>query len=308
MKHTVVVIGRVLALAVVYTILLVIASGLLTPPEVAKMLTPEQAAASAERMPLACGLIAAVMAYLGLRSRWHGWKLAGALFLIYFVLYSFLGWVEVLAFPAVGNRMPPGMLTSLLTMGLAVGIPFSVLAVWILGKTRPDPADAKLPPRFSMPPGEWAWKIVAAAVLYMIVYFTFGYYVAWRTPGLPEFYGGTDPGTYWGQLVNNWRTGPWLYPFQLVRGLVWTGTGLIILAMHKGKKWEAALAAGLAFTVIMNAGMLLPNPFFTPVVQRAHTIELVSSNFVYGVLLGLLMMWRARPQGAMVGRRAVVHG
>lgn len=296
MKSVLLTILRVLALAVAYTILLMIGSGLTTPPAVAQMLTPEQAALAATRMPLMCLIMAAMLAYLGLRSRWHGWKLAGALFLVYFILYSFLGTVEVLAFPAVGNRMPAGMLTSMLTTGLIIGIPFSLLAVWILGKMRADGADAQLPPRFQMRASEWVWKIVAGAVLYMIVYFTFGYYVAWRTPGLPPFYGGTDPGTYWGQLMNNWRSVPWLYPFQFARGLIWVGTGLIVLGMHKGKAWEAALATGLSFTVLMNAAMMIPNPFFTPLVQRAHTIELVSSNFIYGVLLGLLMIWKARRQ------------
>ena len=200
--------------------------------------------------------------------------------------------------------MPPGMLTSLLTTGLIIGIPFSLLAVWILGKTHADPADEQLPPRFQMPASEWAWKLAAAAVLYMIVYFTFGYYVAWRTPGLPSFYGGIDPGTYLGQLAINWQTVPWLYPFQFGRGLIWAGTGCIVLAMHKGRTWEAALATGLAFTVLMNAGMMLPNPFFTPVVQRAHTIELVSSNFVYGSLLGLLMTWKGRLEAVRMDRRA----
>ncbi len=293
MKHILFTILRVLALVVIYTVLLAAASAILTPPEVAKMLTQEQAAASASLLPLVSLIMVALLSYLALRSRWHGWKLAGVLFLIYYILYSFLGWMEVLAFPAVGNRMPPGMLTSLLTTGLIIGVPFSLLTVWILGKTRPDPADAQLPLRFAMPATEWAWKIAAAAVLYIVVYFTFGYFVAWRTSGLPEFYGGTDPGSFLGQLGNVLRDTPWLYPFQFLRGLIWVGTGLLILAMHKGRTWEAALATGLAFTVLMNAGMILPNPFFTPVVQQAHTIELVSCNFLYGILLGLLMTWRA---------------
>ena len=304
MKRIFLTILRVLALVVIYTLLVIFGSGLTTPPEVAKMLTPEQVATSVSLLPLVSLIMAGMLCYLALRSRWHGWKLAGALFLVFYILYSFLGWLEVLAFPAVGNRMPPGMLTSLLTTGLIIGIPFSLLAVWILGKTHADPADEQLPPRFQMPASEWAWKLAAAAVLYMIVYFTFGYYVAWRTPGLPSFYGGIDPGTYLGQLAINWQTVPWLYPFQFGRGLIWAGTGCIVLAMHKGRTWEAALATGLAFTVLMNAGMMLPNPFFTPVVQRAHTIELVSSNFVYGSLLGLLMTWKGRLEAVRMDRRA----
>ncbi len=77
--------------------------------------------------------------------------------------------------------------------------------------------------------------------------------------------------------------------------------------MHKGKTWEAALATGLAFTVLMNTSMMIPNPFFTPVVQRAHTIELLSSNLVWGILLGLLMTWKPQKQEARVAARAAVN-
>jgi hypothetical protein len=296
MIHILSIILRVLALTVIYTVLVTVGSSLVTPPEVAGMLTPEQIAAMGTMMPLVSLIMAVMFSYLGLRSRWHGWRLAGALFAIYYVLEAFLSWVEVVAFPAVGNRMPPGMLNSLLTLGLIAGIPFALSAVWVLGKTRPDPDDATLPRRLAMRPTEWAWKLAAAAVLYVIVYFAFGYYVAWRTPGVPEFYGGTDPGSFIAQLGNVLRDSPWLFPFQFVRGLIWAGIGCIIIAMHKGRRWEVALATGLTFTVVMNAGMLLSNPFFTPVVQRAHTIELLTSNLTYGVLLALLMMWKPRAQ------------
>ncbi len=305
MKQVLFTILRLLALAVLYTVLLVAGTATTTPPEVAALLAPEQAAAAASLLPLVGLIMALMLAYLALRSRWHGWKLAAALFIIYYVLYAFLGWIEVWAFPAVLNRMPPGMLNSMLLSALLIGLPFSLLSVWILGKTRPDPAEAQLPPRLRLPVSAWIWKLAAGAVLYICVYFTFGYYVAWRTPGLPEFYGGTDPGTFAGQLGNVLRDTPWLFALQFFRGLIWAGTGCLIIAMHKGSTWEVALATGLAFTVLMNAGMILPNPFFTPLVQRAHTIELVTSNLLYGVLLALWMLLPVRSHApAAAGRPA----
>lgn len=50
--------------------------------------------------------------------------------------------------------------------------------------------------------------------------------------------------------------------------------------MHKGRTWEVALGTGHALTVFTNASMLFPNPFFTPVVQHAHMIELLTSNLL----------------------------
>jgi hypothetical protein len=43
--------------------------------------------------------------------------------------------------------------------------------------------------------------------------------------------------------------------------------------------------------VLMGASLLFPNPFMPAYVAKAHALELVSSNFLYGVLLSALMMW-----------------
>jgi hypothetical protein len=283
---------RVIALAILFTVLLTLASSLTTPPGLAERMTPAQISQSTAALPVVSLIMTVMLAYLALRSGWHGWKLAGALFVIFYTLYSLLGWVELLAFPAVARLMPAGMMTGMLFSGLMVAGPFSLLAVWILGKARPDPAQPPSTNRLRMPAVEWIWKTAAGAALYVIIYFTFGYYVAWRTPGLPEFYGGTDPGTFLGQLANVMRDTPWLPALQLFRGLIWVGIGCLILGMHKGKPWEAILATGVAFTILMNAAMLFPNPFWPPLVAQAHTIELVSSNLLYGLLLAALLLWR----------------
>lgn len=285
------------ALVIIYIVLLTIALNITTPLELAQRMTQEQMSRSAAMLPVVSLIMTLMLAYLALRARWHGWKLAGALFLIFYVLYTFLGWIELLAFPAVASQLPEGMLTwGLLIEGLIIGIPFSLVTVWILGKTRKEAIEEEMNDRLQMPISEWIWKLVVAEIMYMIVYFTFGYYVAWRTAGLPEFYGGTDPGTFFGQLAHVMRDTPWLYALQILRGLIWGGIGCIIIRMHKGNAWETILATGLTFTVLMNASLLFPNPFFPPIVLRAHTIELVSSNFLYGILLSILMLWEPNKQ------------
>jgi hypothetical protein len=297
MKNILLAILRLIALVIVYIILLTVASSVTTPSEIVQRMTPQQIRQSSTMLPVVSLIMTLILAYLALRARWHGWKLARALFLIFYVLYTFLGWIELLAFPAVSSQMPERTLTwGLLTQGLIIGIPFSLLTVWILGKTRKEVIEEEVNDRLQMPVSEWIWKLIVAAILYVIVYFTFGYYVAWRTPGLPEFYGGTDPGTFFGQLVSVMRDTPWLYALQILRGLIWAAIGCIIIRMHKGNAWETILATGLTFTVLMNASLLFANPFFPPVVLRAHTFELVSSNFLYGILLSILMLWEPNKQ------------
>lgn len=298
MKNLILTVLKVLLLAIIYTVLATLASNLTNSADLLRRMTPEQINQGAIALPLVSLIMTIMLVYLALRSRWHGWKLAAALAVIPYMLYYFLGQVEVIVIPAVASQMPEGMVLGTLVSGLAVMVPFSLLAVWILGKTRAD-RDAPPADRLQMPLEEWAWKVVAGALLYVLVYFAFGYYVAWRTPGLPEFYGGTDPGSFLGQLANVMRGQPWNFPLQFARGLIWVGLGCILLRMHKGPVWEVVLATGLAFTVLMNASLLFPNVFWPAFVARAHATELLSSNFVYGVLLALLMLWepvrRARP-------------
>ncbi len=307
MKAVLLAVLRFVALAIGFVVLLTLASGAMSPAEMLQRLTPGQVRQSTAALVVVSLLMTAMLAYLALRSRWHGWRLAGALFAIFYGLYALLGWIELWAFPAVLRQMLAGLTNGLLVAGIIVGAPFSLLAVWILGKARPDPTEASASERLHTPMSDWAWKIAASAVLYVMIYFTFGYYVAWRTPGLPEFYGGTDPGTFLGQLANVMRDTPWLLLLQVFRGLIWTGIGWLIVGMHKGRPWEVVLATGVAFTVLMNASLLFPNPFWPPVVARAHAIELVSSNLLYGMLLAALLLWHRAPQSLPIQRAASVH-
>jgi hypothetical protein len=279
-----------IALAIIYFLLFTLASQLASPPEVAKLFTPEQMRQATLALLAASLIMSLMLAYLALRSRWHRWRLAGALFIIFYMIFAFLSWIELLAFPAVSSQMPAGMVNATLIQGLIIGIPFSILAVWILGKMKEPASQEQGSPRLQWAPSEWIWRLAIGALLYVIVYFTFGYYVAWRTPGVPAFYGGIDPGSFPAQLANVLRDTPWLYGVALFRGLIWAWVGSIIMRMHKGRAWEVILATGLTFDVLMNAALLFPNPFQPPVVARAHTIELVSSNFLYGVLLAAFML------------------
>ncbi len=299
---------RLISLCIIFIVLFVVASSLTTPPAMTAMFTPEQASVSSALLPLVGAIFTLVLSYLALRSRWHGWGLAGALAVIFYGIYTFLSQIETLAFPRIADAFPAGAVRGFFLSGLIMAVGFCPLAVLILRKARRDPAEDRVNTRLQMPAEEWIWKLLVAAVLYVAVYFTFGYYVAWRTPGLPEFYGGTDPGSFTGQLGNVLRDTPLLFPFQLLRGLIWTGLGCLIVRMHKGAAWETILATGATFSILMGAGLLFPNPVMPPFVARAHAIELLSSNFLYGMALAALLLWRPGRLFAGQPRPAATQG
>ncbi len=281
---------RIVVLAITLTVLVALSAPLSSPPDFMRRLTPEQAAQGAAALPISCLIVVLVLAYLARRSRWYGWRLAGALAALYYGLYTLLGQIELLVFPAVASQLPEGMVKGQLLGGLVAAVPISLLTVWILGKTRVDPAGQPNKVR-AAPVSEWAWKFAAGAILYVIIYFTFGYWVAWRTPGLAEFYGGIDAG-FIAQVASQLRDVPWLFALQFFRGLIWTSLGYLIIRMHRGRAWEMIVATGLTFTVMMNVSLLFPNILMPPFVARAHAIELVSSDLLYGMLLAALLLWR----------------
>lgn len=246
---------------------------------------------------IASFLESTVCAYLILRSRWTGWKLVGAIFFAFYGIMTVVAQVESIVF--LPRQLPPGMIPKLFLMGAVVAALFSPSAVLILGKMRraAELQDANL--HLVMPPGEWVWKLVAIAIVYEILYFTFGYFVAWKNPAVQAYYGGTDPGDFLAQIASIWQTTPWMFAFQACRAMLWTAFVLPVIRVFKGPAWETGLAIALFFAV-WSSQLLLPNPYMPEEVARTHLIETASSNFIFGGLVGWLLSQRHSPPSQLL--------
>lgn len=227
-----------------------------------------------------------VLTYIILRSRWTGWKLVGAIFLAFYGSNTVVAQIESVVY--LPHQLPPGMIPKLFLMGAIVAGLFSPLAVLILGKMRRELTPQAPNLRLVMPPGEWAWKLAAIAGAYLILYYTFGYFVAWKNPAVRAYYGGTDPGNFFAQIAGIWAAAPWMFPYQALRALLWTAFTLPVIRMLKGQPWEVGLAVALLFAV-WSSQLLLPNPYMPEAVARAHLVETVSSDFIFGWLVGWLL-------------------
>jgi hypothetical protein len=250
---------------------------------------PGQAGAATLALVAVCLLDTVVLTYIIRRSRWSGWRLMATVFLVYYGVTTFMSQIESAVFL---TRLPPGMLPRLFLMGAVIGAPFSVLAVLILGKRRADAADTEPNARLVMPIKEWIWKLAVIATAYVILYFTFGYFIAWQNPAVREYYGGTDPGSFLTQMRSVATQTPWLIPFQILRAMLWVVIALPVIRMMKGRWQTTALALALLFAVVMNAQLLLPNPFMPEAVRMAHMTETASANFIFGLLVGWLLTRR----------------
>ncbi len=236
-----------------------------------------------------CLLETLVLTYIILRSRWSGLRLAATVFFVFYGVATFMPQIESAVFL---THLPPGMVPRLFLFGALTAAPFSVLAVLFLGKTKAQPIGTQSDLAPAMPASEWAWKLSVVAVAYVILYFTFGYFVAWRNPAVREYYGGIDPGSFFAQMKAVIHSTPWLVPLQVVRALCWLLLALPVIQMMKGEWPETVLAIGLLFAVVMNAQLLLPNPYMPEPVRMAHLAETASSNFIFGALIGWLFAKR----------------
>jgi hypothetical protein len=140
-----------------------------------------------------------------------------------------------------------------------------------------------------MPARSWAWKLTVITIAYVILYFTFGYFIAWRNPAVREYYSGVDEGSFFLHMRAVLENTFWLIPFQMLRAMFWVALALPVIRMMKGSWQEAAVVLGLLFGVLMTAQLLLPNPYMPKVVRMTHLLETASSNFVFGVLVGWLL-------------------
>ena len=145
-----------------------------------------------------------------------------------------------------------------------------------------------------MPVGQWIVKLFLIVIAYVVIYFTFGYFIAWKSAAVRAYYGGSDPGSLLGQMRSVLRDTPILMPLQAVRALLWTALAVPVIRLMKGEWWEAGFAVALLFAVVMNSQLLLPNPLMPREVRMVHLLETASSNFLFGWLMVFVLLgWRA---------------
>ena len=290
MKSILLIAIRLVALTIVYFICFAAVSGALLSPAAGQP-DPGQAGAALAALLAVSVLNSAVLVYVIIRSRWGGWKLILTIFFVLFGVTTFMSQIET-AFFVTG--LPPGMLPRLFLAGAIIAALISPLAVLILGKRKPDRGKDESQLRLNMPFGEWVGKLCLIIIAYVIIYFTFGYFIAWQSAAVRAYYGGHDPGSFLAQISSVIRETPWLIPLQAVRALLWAALAVPVIRMMKGQWWEAGLAVALLFGVVMNTQLLLPNPLMPREVRMAHLLETATSNFLFGWLIVLVLCWRRR--------------
>ena len=283
MKALIITAIRFLAVAILHFVCFVVVSGALLSSG-AEQPAPSEAGATLVTLFIVSLITAAVWTCVILRSRWSGWKLVLTVFFVYFGVSTLMSQIETAYFV---TRLPPGMVPRLFLAGLIIAAVFAPLAVLILGRFRSREGSGGM--RLKMPISAWILKLFLIVIAYLVLYFTFGYFFAWRIPAVREYYGGSDPAGFLSHITSLIRNEPMLFVLQTVRALLWTALAVPIIKMMRGPWWHAGLAVALLFGVFMTAPLLLPNTLMPEEVRMAHLVETSTSNFLFGWLIVLML-------------------
>lgn len=167
---------------------------------------------------------------------------------------------------------------------------FAPLAVFIFGKMKKSVQPEEK--RGGAVPSEWGKRFAALAVFYVVVYFMFGYFVAWQREETRLYYSGTTAikpffTHFWDLFLIE---DPIIIPFQLLRGALWTSLAMAIVRMMKANRWEASLAVAFTFAVLLSLPLgLFPNPYMPAMVARSHFFEVSTSMLLFGGIAGWVM-------------------
>ncbi|KPK09249.1 MAG: hypothetical protein AMJ56_10845 [Anaerolineae bacterium SG8_19] len=278
---------KVLALTIVFFISFLVGSSIFSPVDPLGM-TPEEMN-MAPIMLLVVGLIdTLILTWLILRSRLYGWRL---MVVVAFILYGVKTFTSIVEAWYFMTSVTSEMALRLLLQTVPLVLIFPPVAVLVLGKAKKqDEADETPNTRLVMPTGQLMLKVTfLSVVVYSLLFFGAGYYIAFRNPELLAYYGTSDPGSFLAQLGVLWAIDPFVFVLEFLRGALWVALAAPIIRWTKGRTWETGLLVALTFALVQNDIHLVPQPLMPPSVRLSHFIETASSNFIWGLAIVWLL-------------------
>jgi hypothetical protein len=287
---------RILGLALVYLVLFVIGTQIFALPSMPRALTPEEQRTTGIGLVALSLLDAVLITVLVRQLRFSGWKLALMVMALFYGMKTFTAQIEAWYFMPNVNGLNVGHLMGM-TLPVSVGVP--LLATWLLRRWKPDAEDAPVWRIPSIPRGELWMKIAfISAIVYPVLFFSFGYFVAWQSPAVREFYSNLgsppNPSGFLAHQLDTFSKDPFVYFFEVMRGALWVAFALPILWAGRGSERTRTLLVATFFALIENDSHLLPNPLMVPEVRAYHFIETASSNFLLGLITSWLLL-RSHP-------------
>lgn len=239
-----------------------------------------EAAQTAALLLLSCFITSLVLSLWLYHLAWQGWKAILTVFIVYFTANTFMTQIESIFFNSA-LQIPTIVIGQIILSGLLISVLYAPISVFIMGKGRTKHSSS-LTFKFS---SQLLKTTMYIALVYVFIYFIFGYYVAWQSEAVRAYYSGsTAILPFSSHMLGVIQTEVGLIPFQFFRGLIWAGLAILIDRSVEAPWGLRAVLTGLIFGVMLAGGLLLPNPFIPEAVRWAHLWETSTSNFLFGFL------------------------
>jgi hypothetical protein len=180
-------------------------------------------------------------------------------------------WIFIDAFPAI----TPDVLTNIFVTNLIQIIIVTIVGSFMWKPKKSSTSETKITIYVA---GKY-WKLAVLSVFYMILYFTFGYFIAWQVDILREFYHGSV------SSISNTE----LVLIQIFRGTLWVLFCMPVILYLKSSRTEKVIVVALMMAILPTILLLMPNPFMPLPIRMAHFIEVFISNGIFGTCIVLLM-------------------
>jgi len=202
----------------------------------------------------------------------RGWKLALTIFMITFVIGHFNILIEAYIFNVTDRTQT----TDIIMQGLVLTLITSPLLVLIFGRWQGSGTKLLLTSRSAL---QWTWRIVLGDLLYLFFYLLAGFVLYSVYPQLMDFYGDKVPP--FALMINT----------QFFRALLFIGIAYLINITTDLSLIKRALLTGAVFSVFGGiAPLIMPGDELMPAYIRfGHAFEVGISNFIYGIILTLLI-------------------
>lgn len=218
------------------------------------------------------------------KSKLRGFKLVAANFTIFWGIQYFMTQIETLYFN-YAVKMPVAEIAKVVASGAINAIIFSILAVLIMGKFKREVNSYYINTNVKVSVAKSLPNIVILSSIYVIIYFIFGYFVAWQFADLRYFYtGSTTIVNVFQHLLNQFNQDPILILFQLFRGFLWSALAITIINSLGNINWMTYITSGLLFSILITTPLIFTNPYMPAPVRLGHSIELLTSMLTFGVI------------------------
>jgi hypothetical protein len=226
---------------------------------------------------------AVILVWVARRSSFRGLAMIGQLFVLSFGAQVFMTQIEtgyfLSAFPLLAGNF---QLYNLIWRGLLTSLFFSVLVTWMCGgfsrKPRPQ-AQFSVTPKEAVKQGSWL------AIVYVVLYMLFGYFVAWQVKELRIFYGSpAELNGFFEQWGISLMGKPELPAFQYFRGVLWILCLIPLFMGFSGKRVELITLSALALALLPTAQLSFANPLIPAAVSLGHFWEVSISTGIFGAL------------------------